>query len=396
MQKLAKRKDGRYRIGVYIGRDSNGKSKYKYVYGKTQKEVKEKANKVKIRVGKGLDLLNDKMTFGELTNQWIIYKTPLLRKQQLNDYKTALKPFSPLNDRKLNTLIKNDFQAIISEYAVYNPHTGKPTAKATLNSYKMAARQVIDYAIENRILEYNPLQYVVIPKTAPKQKRRELSEIEQQWIINTEHRAQLPAMIMMLAGLRLGECLALQWQDIDLKKSCISVHQKLLYKENPPAIVQGAKSENGIRQVNIPKLLVEYLKAHSDHNPSDYVCLTAHGKLYTAEAWKRVWGSYLKTLNIKYGDFSKYEKKYKSKFDPDGVPFVIERFTAHYLRHTHATNLFRCGRDILYIRDQLGHADPETTLKIYTHLVKNHQISKTNKVISIDKYFEKISTQKAN
>jgi integrase len=66
------------------------------------------------------------------------------------------------------------------------------------------------------------------------------------------------------------------------------------------------------------------------------------------------------------------------------------------LRHTHATNLFRCGRDILYIRDQLGHADPETTLKIYTHLVKNHQISKTNKVISIDKYFEKISTQKAN
>ena len=72
MQKLTKRKDGRYRIGVYIGRDSNGKSKYKYVYGKTQKEVKEKANKVKIRVGKGLDLLNDKMTFGELKKQWII------------------------------------------------------------------------------------------------------------------------------------------------------------------------------------------------------------------------------------------------------------------------------------------------------------------------------------
>lgn len=52
MQKLAKRKDGRYRIGVYIGRDQNGKSKYKYVYGKTQKEVKEKANKVKICVKK--------------------------------------------------------------------------------------------------------------------------------------------------------------------------------------------------------------------------------------------------------------------------------------------------------------------------------------------------------
>lgn len=394
MSGLIKRKDGRYKASVYIGKDKSGKKQYKYVYGKTQKEVKEKANKIKIRVGKGLDLLNDRMTFGELKKQWIIYKTPLLREQQLKDYITSLKPFTPLDNRKLNTLIKSDFQAIISEYAVNNPHTGKPTAKATLNGYKMAARQVLDYAIENRIIEYNPLQYVVIPKTAPRQKRRELSEVEQQWIINTEHRAQLPAMLMMLAGLRLGECLALQWKDIDLKNAQINVHQKLLYKENPPRIVQGAKTENGIRQIDIPKLLVNYLKSQPKHKPRDYVCLTAHGKLYTAEAWKRVWDSFLTTLNVKYGDFSMYEKKYKSKFDPEGVPFVIERFTAHYLRHTHATNLFRCGRDILYIRDQLGHADPETTLKIYTHLVKNHQISKTNKVISIDKYLEKISAKK--
>lgn len=392
--KMTMRKDGRYQLNVYIGKDENGKSKYKTVYGKTQKEVKEKANSVKIRIGKGLDLLSDKMTFGELQKRWAEYKKPLLREQQLKDYLTSLKPFSPLENKKIGSLIKSDFQAIINEYAVKNPNTGKPTAKGTLRSYRMTARQVMDYAIENRIIEYNPLSYVQIPKTTPKKRRRALSEEEQQWIINTEHRAQLPAMIMMLAGLRLGECLALQWQDIDLKSAQIYVHQKLNYKSYPSFIEQGAKTESGIRYVNMPKLLVNFLKNQPPHSPGDYVNLTSKGKIYSAQAWKTVWDSYLKTLNIKYGNFSMYDKKYKSKFDPDGVPFVIERFTAHYLRHTHATNLFLCGKDILYIQNQLGHAEPETTLNIYTHLVKNHTISKTNKVINFDKYLDKISKEK--
>lgn len=48
MNKLKKRKDGRYKMSIFIGGDKDGKKQYKFVYGKTQKEVKEKANKVKI------------------------------------------------------------------------------------------------------------------------------------------------------------------------------------------------------------------------------------------------------------------------------------------------------------------------------------------------------------
>lgn len=390
MAKLKKRADGRYQINVYIGTNEHGKEKYKTVYGKTQKEVKEKAAEIKIRVGKGMDLLNSEITFGELCKRWKIYKKPLLREQQLNDYLTALKPFEPLKKQKINKLIKSDFQEIISEYALRNPRTGKPTSKRTLQGYRMAARQVMDYAIENRILDYNPLDYVRVSADAPKKERRALTEEEQSRIINTPHRAQLPAMLMMLAGLRLGECLALQWRDIDLSAEEIYVHQKLLYKEKPPKVVPGAKSEKGIRLVKIPRLLTSYLKQQPPHKPNDYLCLTAHGKHYTATAWQEVWNSYLLTLNVKYGDFTFYEKQYKSKFDPEGVPFVIERFTAHYLRHTCATNLFHCGKNVLYVQEQLGHAKPETTLNIYTHLVKSGGVSK-NRVISINKYLERVS-----
>ncbi len=391
MAKMKKRADGRYMMNVYLGLDEKGKQKYKSVYGKTQKEVKQKAEELRYKLGKGMNLINADITFEELCKRWEAYKRPLLREQQLHDYLVALKPFDCLKNVKIGKLLKADFQQIINDYAQFNPTTGKPTAKGTLRGYRMAARQVIDFAVENRILDFNPLDYVKIPSSSPKKDRRALTEQEQQWIMNTPHRAQLPAMIMMLSGLRLGECLALQWYDIDLKKSEIHVHQKLLYKQSPPVVVQGAKTKAGVRTVDIPRKLVEFLKAQPKHKPEDYVCTAANGQLYSCTSWSTAWESYLKDLNIKYGDFSRYEKEYKSKFDPKGVPFVIERFSAHYLRHTHATNLFHCGKDILYVQQQLGHTKPETTLNIYTHLVKNHSISKSNKVISFDKYISKIS-----
>ena len=162
-------------------------------------------------------------------------------------------------------------------------------------------------------------------------------------------------------------------------------------KGSKPIIEQGAKSTSGIRTVDLPQLLVDYLKQQPHRCDNDYVVLTANEKLFTVTAWRRLWDSYLKDLNLKHGDFSDYENKPRSKFDPKGVPFVIERFTAHYLRHTHATNLFHCGKDLLYVQQQLGHAKPETTLNIYTHLVKTNQIQKSTRIISFNTYINKIA-----
>lgn len=388
---MKKRKDGRYQMNVYVGLDKNGKKVYKTIYGRTQAEVKSKASAIKLKIGKGIDVLNENMPFSELCERWLQYKKPLLKEKQYNSYKTNLKPFDVLGDTSVSKLVKSDFQTIINEYAALNPRTHKPTSKKTLRDFRLTARQVFDFAVENRILDYNPVAYVEIPKDAPKQERRALTEEEQRWIIETPHRAQLPAMLMMLSGLRLSEALALQWQDIDLEKSQIFVHQKLVMK-GTPHIEQGGKSKNSIRTVNIPKILVDFLKKQGKHKQSDYLVLTANGRLFSDTAWRRLWESYLCDLNLKYGDFSEYENKPKSKYDPHGTPFVIEKFTAHYLRHTFATNLFFCGQDLLYVQQQLGHAKPETTLNIYTHLVQTNQIQKTNKIIDFNVYLSAIAS----
>ena len=75
------------------------------------------------------------------------------------------------------------------------------------------------YASANNIAGVpNFFKFVSIPASAPEEKRRALTIDEQNMIINTPHDAQLPAMIMMFAGLRRGEVIPLEWSDIDLKK----------------------------------------------------------------------------------------------------------------------------------------------------------------------------------
>lgn len=93
-----------------------------------------------------------------------------------------------------------------------------------------------------------------------------------------------------------------------------------------------------------------------------------------------MWESYLKELNFKYGDFSPFEKRPKSRFDPKGVPFVIDNLTPHMLRHTYATMLYISGVEVLTAKEQLGHTDIKTTLDIYTHLDKQYKDKELDKL----------------
>ena len=71
--------------------------------------------------------------------------------------------------------------------------------------------------------------------------------------------------------------------------------------------------------------------------------------------------------------------------------WVIEKFTAHQLRHTYATMLFDANVDIKSAQMFLGHSDIEVTLNIYTHLSK----FKTDEAIeSLNGHLDKLSEMK--
>lgn len=390
MSKIKKRPDGRYQKGVFVGKDSQGKNVYKYVYGKTQREVEKKASELRGKLEKGIDLSVEGLTFEYWVKKWLAYKKNMVSEAQYKNYESEVKKFSRFFPIQASTLKISDFQSLIDEYSASNPSTGKPASKKKLKDIKMTASQVFEFAIMNRALDFNPAKYCVIPKESPVKERRALTVEEQRWIRETPGAVQLPAMIMLYSGLRLGECLALKWTDIDLEKATIDVNKTLLAKEKPPRIKQGAKTKSGIRKVNIPKVLVDFLRKQP-HDPFDFVVHDDKGELFSMSKWSSCWKSYLSELNLKYGDFSQCiydprELEVKSKFKIE-IPTVIDPFTAHYLRHTHATNLFNADNDILYISKQLGHASPDITMNIYAHLVREREIQNAAK---LNDYLEKM------
>lgn len=389
MVKNKKRADGRVKSSVYIG---NGK--YKYVYAKNNRELEKKVQEVKLKLGKGIDVSADRDTFGEWAQRWLKIKKTQVSDKQYKAYAGRVKRLSELSDCQISKIRTADLQSVIFKLS------DDGMAKLTLERYKSVFRQIMELAIENRVMDYNPANGVKIPNTETdddKDPRRALTEEEQAWITApTNHRGQLPAMIMMYAGLRRGELIPLTWRDIDIDNRTITVNKAAEVIDGKMHIKPRTKTEAGMRVVHIPKKLADYLK-EQPRGENLLVCPDTKGRMMSESAWKRLWDSYLAELNFNFGDFTnvtvtdestgrlkKFEKP-ASRFAPVKIPFVIPRFTAHWLRHTFITMMYFAGVDVMTAKEQAGHADIKTTMDIYTHLDKQYkqkQISKLDEFLS--------------
>ena len=323
---------------------------------------------VKLALRKGIDVTADQDTFGEWARRWLKYKEADISASQYQSYEGYLKRLESLNGMRISEIKTYDIQEIIDALAVENPHTGKPTSKKTLGDVKITASQILRLAITNRVLDYNPADAVIIPKNAPQSHRRALTKEEQGWILNTPHKMQLAAMIMMYAGLRRGELLALTWQDIKLADRTITINKAVEFRKGIPHIKGSTKTNSGMRVVSIPEILAVYL---SDQPKSSLLVFpSTTGQIVSESSWRVMWDDYLKEIDKRFGS----PKVGKSSI------LTISHFTAHWLRHTYATMLYMAGVDVMTAKELLGHTDIKTTLGIYTHLDTKFKIRSVDKL----------------
>lgn len=140
------------------------------------------------------------------------------------------------------------------------------------------------------------------------------------------------------SGLRIGEALALQWDDIDTQENTIRI-SKALNKEGQ---LQTPKTEHGYRTLCIPPEVIELCLSLND-GLSPYVFHTKTGTPISIHNMERGLRNVLKFANI----------------DRNSLP--------HELRHTYATTARANGADIVDIQYALGHAKASTTLDFYQH-----------------------------
>jgi site-specific recombinase XerC len=149
-----------------------------------------------------------------------------------------------------------------------------------------------------------------------------------------------------LAGLRIGEAVALRWRDVDLAAGRLRVTE--------------SKTDAGVRQVDLLPALREELSIHKATaqyaGPDDFVFPTARGQQQDiGNLRQRFLGRSLERANANLAERG-------SSPLPDGI-------TPHSLRRTFISLLLATGREVPYVMRQVGHADPKVTLSIYAQVM---------------------------
>jgi integrase len=220
------------------------------------------------------------------------------------------------------------------------------------------AHRVLGKALRDAEIDGKVAKNVCRLKKAPKVVQEEMAivpDIPALVIGMRGHRLFVPAMVALFTGMRLGEVLALHWNRVDLDGKVIQVREAL---EPTKAGIRFKipKTKAGRRDITLPDLLVETLREFRKEQLEMRIKLGA-GKLPDdALLFANLDGGPLQPSNVSsdWGDLA----------GRLGVPDV----TFHGLRHTHASQLFDAGVDIVTIAKRLGHAKPSVTLAIYAHL----------------------------
>lgn len=293
--RMKPRKDGRMQKSLTIGRNPDGSYRRKTIYGKTQKEVNEKAAELMVQLRLGTYTDSDRTTFREVGEMWIANYKSAVSEGAHNRYDRIMRNhlFPELGAMRLKELKPFHLTSIINRCAA------EGYASRTMAEIKHTASQILDAAVENDILFRNVFEKVKIPKV-PANERRALTEEELSFITSTwqEHRMGLPVLIMAYCGLRRGEMLALTWSDIDMVKCEISV-SKSVCMSGSKLEIKSPKSKAGTRIVPMPDVLIDAIK--QVQKTSLYVCPDAKGRVMSQSAYTCAWRSYLHFLNIKAG-----------------------------------------------------------------------------------------------
>lgn len=178
-------------------------------------------------------------------------------------------------------------------------------------------------------------------------------------VINGNKPKMLGIVLCLYTGLRLGELLALEWSDIDMKKCIISISKSCYDGKDINGkfirITDTPKTFSSKRNIPFPKQLIPFLVKMKRYSNSIYVIASNNNKPVQVRAYQRSFELLLQRLCIPHKGF-------------------------HSLRHTFATRALECGMDIKTLSEILGHRNPSITLKRYVHSLLDHKINMMNKV----------------
>jgi integrase len=233
----------------------------------------------------------------------------------------------------------------------------------TINKALTLLTMIFNYGCRHRWIDYNPAEHVErLRDTKPVAEclldTNILTPEEIRRLLDAaEDRYRLLIQVAVFTGMRQGEILGLQWGDIDWNSR--QVHVRRAWKEG--AFTE-PKTRSSIRRVDLPERLVLELKTWRLRCPK---------------------GEFDIVFANDAGNPMSHANLLQRGFYPALRRAGVRKIRFHDLRHTFASLMIANGEDVVRVSRLLGHASPNITLGIYSHMLPKEHYGSTDRLATL-------------
>ena len=359
---IRKRADGRWEARFTTGFDpASGKQVQKSIYGKTQKEVREKLAQITTELDDGTYMEPTKNTVEEWLDTWLeTYVKYSVKPYTLDAYQrncdNYIKPM--LGKIRLAALNAPQIQRFYNGLL-----TGKELSPKTVRNIHGVLHKALEQAVKLGMIRSNPTNLCDLPKV----RRKEIHPMEQEEIAAFLKaiegcKYELVYRVTLFTGMRQGEILGLTWDCVDFQHNALYVNKQLQKTKKVGGQYVLAPTKSGrSRMITVAPSVMDLLKKQKSQQ--------AQMQLLAGQDWKNHWD--LVFTNEFGGNLSHFTVYKTFKEIVRSMGLDQERF--HDLRHTFATLALQNGVDIKTVSSMLGHYDAGFTLRTYTHATRQKQ-----------------------
>lgn len=368
---IRERADGRWEARVTVGW-KRGKLQRKSIYGKTRDEVQKKLVAALSDQHEGIPIDSERQTFGQFLNNWIEHQVkPNRRASTLRSYRQNVRNhiIPSLGRHQLTKLSPQHIQALINE------KLKEGLSPRSVQYYHATVRAALNQALRWGLVKRN-VANLVDPPRVQRHKITPLAPEEAMRLLKTAEGHRLSALftVALAIGLRQGEALGLQWEDVDLESGAVTIRHQLQRVDGRLQLVE-PKSDQSRRSIALPEITLASLRRHRIHQLEE--------RMAAGTYWSDT-GFVFTTRNGTPLEGSNVRRVFLRLLKQAELPEV--RF--HDLRHTCASLLLAQNVHPRIVMETLGHSQISLTMNTYSHVAPDLQRQAAER---IDHLFKGIS-----